>query len=458
MIFLGIGIGLIAGLVVGWLVASRNTLGKMGQLEGELSAARQQGQLQAERIQERERKMEEMNQTLSEGQRQIGSLSQEIADQRGAMEEQKKLLDQAQQKLQDTFKALASDTLKASKEDFLQLAKESLTTLLTQAKGDLGKHKEQIDGLVKPLQEALNVYQKNLQEMEKNHKQDYGSLSKHLEELGKTHQELNTKTTELATALKNPQVGGRWGELTLRRAAELAGMSEFCDFEEQTSSDTESGRLRPDMIVHLPGGRIIAVDSKLSYQSYIEAVNATDQVIRTATLKKYSQAVRQHIQSLSSKSYWEQFRDNSVDLVVLFLPGECFFSAAVVEDKELIEYAMGNRVVLASPTTLISLLRAVAFGWRQEKLAQNAEQIRKLGQEFFDRIGKFVEPLSEVSTHLNRAVKSFNIAVGSLETRLIPSAKKFNELGIGEESKIPDLATVDITARELPSIEGTDGK
>jgi DNA recombination protein RmuC len=246
--------------------------------------------------------------------------------------------------------------------------------------------------------------------------------------------------------------------VTRRRAAELAGMSEFCDFEEQTSSDTENGKLRPDMVVHLPGGRIIAVDSKLSYQSYIEAVNATDQAMRTATLKKYSQAVRQHVQTLSSKSYWEQFNNNSVDLVVLFLPGECFFSAAVLEDKELIEYAMGNRVVLASPTTLISLLRAVAFGWRQEKLAENAEKIRKLGQEFFDRIANFIEPLSDVSVHLNRAVKSFNTAVGSLETRLIPSAKKFNELGVGAEDKIPDLNTVDITARELPSITGTDGK
>jgi DNA recombination protein RmuC len=458
MIFLEIGIGVVVGLVVGWLVASKNNLGKLGQLEGELTAVRQQAQGQSGQIQERGQKIEEMNQSLSEGQRQIGSLTQQIADQQRAMEEQKKLLDQAQQKLQDTFKALASDTLKASKEDFLQLAKESLTTLLTQAKGDMGKHKEQIDGLVKPLQEALTNYQKNLQEMEKNYKQDYGSLSKHLEEMGKTHQALNTKTTELATALKNPQVGGRWGELTLRRSAELAGMSEFCDFEEQTSSTTESGKLRPDMIVHLPGGRLIAVDSKLSYQSYIDAVNATDPAMRMATLKKYSQAVRQHVQGLSSKSYWEQFQSHSVDLVVLFLPGECFFSAAVLEDKELIEYAMSNRVVLASPTTLISLLRAVSFGWRQEKLAENAERIRELGQEFFDRIVNFIDPLTEVSTHLNRAVKSFNAAVGSLETRLIPSAKKFNELGIGEESKIPGLSTVDITARELPSVTGLEGK
>ncbi len=455
---IGVGLlGLAVGLVVGWLGALRNSQSKVGLLQGELLATKEQAAQHAGQIQERQQKIEQLTRDVSDSQRQIGQLTQQIADQRQAIEEQKKLLDQAQQKLQDTFKALASEALKVSKDDFLQLAKESLSTLLTEAKGDMGKQKEQMDALVKPLQDTLTNYQKQLQEIESSRKLAYGSLSKHLEELGKAHQDLRNQTGILATALKNPQVGGRWGELTLRRAAELAGMSEYCDFQEQVSSDGDAGRIRPDMVVHLPGGRLISVDSKLSYQSYIEAVNATDGETRTALLRRYSEAVRQHVKKLSEKSYWEQFRDNSVDLVVLFLPGECFFSAAVLEDKELIEYAMSNRVILASPTTLIALLRAVAFGWRQEKLAQNAEKIRRLGQELFDRIVNFVDPLSDVSMHLGRMVGSFNKAVGSLETRLMPTARKFNELGVGDGEKLPDVGSVDVMPRELPELTARDG-
>lgn len=445
-------VGLAIGLIVGWLFAAKNSLAQRGQLEGELAALKESAALLAAQIQERQAKIEQLGGKAADDQRQIGQLTQQIRDQQDALAEQKRLLDQAQQKFQDAFKALANEALKVSKDDFLQLAKESLNTLMAQAKGDLGKHKEQIDGLVKPLQETLVAYQKQVQEIENSRKLAYGSLSKHLEELGKTHQELRCRTGELATALKNPAVGGRWGELTLRRAAELAGMSEYCDFEEQVSRDGEAGRIRPDMIVRLPGGRLIAVDSKLSYQSYIDAANASDGELKTALLRKYSEAVRQHVRKLSEKSYWEQFQNNSVDLVVLFLPGECFFSAAVLEDKALIEDAMNNRVVLASPTTLIALLRAVAFGWRQEKLTQSAEQIRKLGQELFDRIANFVEPLKDLSTHLTRAVGSYNKAVASLDARLIPAARRFNELGIGDEQKVPELSGVDVIPRELPEI------
>jgi len=451
-------LGLAVGLTVGWLAAMRKNLNQLGRLQGELVAVREQAGQQASQVQERQQKIDQLNHEVADGQRQIGQLTQRIQDQSQAMEEQKKLLDQAQQKLQDTFKALASEALKTSKDDFLQLAKESLNAIMTKAQGDMGKHKEQIDALVKPLQDTLTVYQKQLQEIENSRKLAYGSLSKHLEELGKTHQELRSQTGVLATALKNPQVGGRWGELTLRRAAELAGMSEYCDYQEQVTSDGDVGRIRPDMIVRLPGGRLISVDSKLSYQSYIDAVNATDGDTRTQLLRKYSDAVRQHVKKLSEKSYWDQFKNDSVDLVVLFLPGECFFSAAVLEDKELIEYAMNNRVVLASPTTLIALLRAVAFGWRQEKLAASAEEIRKLGQELFDRIVNFIEPLAGVSKNLNQAVSSFNKAVGSLESRLIPSARKLNALGISGEDKLPDLNTVDTTPRELSSVIQLDGK
>jgi len=303
---------------------------------------------------------------------------------------------------------------------------------------------------LKPMQEMLVRYQKELQEIEKSRSEAYGSLRKHLEELSRTQVELQSRTGELATALRNPKVGGKWGELTLHRTAELAGMSEYCDFFEQVSVESEGGRLRPDMVVKLPGGRAIAVDSKLSYQSYIEAMNASDDATRSVALQRYAQAVRVHVQQLAAKSYWDQFKNQSVEFVVLFLPGESFFAAAVNADPDLIDYAVKNGVMPASPTTLISLLKAVAFGWRQERLAQNAEEIRTLGKDFYDRMATFVQHLAEVGSSLNRTVNSYNKAVGSLESRFIPTAKKFNELGVGEDGKFPEIGAVDRLARELP--------
>jgi DNA recombination protein RmuC len=436
-------VGLLAGLVVGWLIASKSGLSKLGQVQGELSAKTMLNDQLNGQLAERQQKIEELG-------AEVGKLGQQVVDQQKDIEEQKKILDQAQQKLQDTFKALATDALKVSKEDFLQLAKQSIESMLNQAKGDMGKHKEQIDGLMKPLQETLTKYQKELQEIEKSRNDAYGGLRKHLEELSKTQVELQSKTGELATALKNPKVGGKWGELTLHRTAELAGMSEYCDFDEQVSTAGEKGKFRPDMVVNLPGGRAIAVDSKLSYQSYIEAMNATDDATRNEALKRYSQAVRQHVQQLSSKAYWDQLKDQSVEFVVLFLPGESFFSAAVGADPDLIDYAIKNGVMPASPTTLISLLKAVSFGWRQEKLAKNAEEIRKLGKEFYERMATLIQHLSDVGSSLTRTVNSYNKAVGSLETRLVPTARKFNELGVGEEGKFPELGVVDRVPRELP--------
>jgi len=436
--------GLIVGLVIGWLIASKNGLNKLGQLEGELNAAKTQNEKLNCQLADRQLKIDELG-------AQAGKLSQQVLDQQKDIEEQKKILEQAQQKLQDTFKALAADALKVSKEDFLQLAKQSIEAMLNQAKGDMGKHKEQIDSLMKPLQETLTKYQKELQEIEKSRNEAYGGLRKHLEELSKTQVELQSKTGELATALKNPRVSGKWGELTLHRTAELAGMAEYCDFYEQVSTEGDKGKFRPDMVVKLPGGRAIAVDSKLSYQSYIEAMNATDEASRNEALRRYSQAVRAHVQQLSSKSYWDQISEQSVEFVVLFLPGESFFSAAVGTDPDLIDYAIKNGVMPASPTTLISLLKAVAFGWRQEKLAQNAEQIRTLGKEFYDRMSTFISHLADVGSSLNKTVNSYNKAVGSLESRFMPTARKFNELGVGEEGKLPEIDAVDRQAKELAS-------
>ncbi len=448
-IILYIVIGVIIGFIVGWLWTTRKQAGKVGQLEGQLEIMQQREIKLTEDLHQRDEKIAELTER-------VGQLSQETQNQLKNIEEQKQLLKDAQEKFKDAFNALANEALKTSKQDFLQLAKETINSLMNKTKGDLSQHKEQIEAMVKPLSETLSNYQKYLREIEKTRSEAYGNLSKHLEQISQVSQELRSKTGELATALRNPQVGGKWGEMTLRRTAELAGMSEHCDFDEQLSTTSSSGRLRPDMIVNLPGNRKIAVDSKISFQSYIDAVNATNEEARREAMKRYAQAIRQHVQQLSSKSYWEQFEDNSVEFVVLFLPGESFYSAAIAADHSLIEYAINNRVVLSSPTTLIALLKAVAYGWRQEKLTENAEKIRQLGQELFDRMTTLMEHLARVGNSLSNTVQNYNRAVASLETRFMPSARRFNELGVGQPDKIPTIGRVDVQPRELNQLPAKD--
>ncbi len=431
MLWLGVAAGAVIGGILTWLLASRTQASKIGLLEGQLSETRQ--------------RETELNSQLKQAAEKIEFLTQDLGKLTQQTQDQKDLLEKAK----DSFKSLSSEALKSNKDDFLQLAKESLNAILKETRGDLGKHKEQIDSLVKPLHESLVNYQKNLHEMEKIRKEDKGSLGKHLEEITKINRELQSRTGELATALKNPKVGGKWGELTLKRAAELAGMTEYCDFEEQVSKNTETGRLRPDMVVHLPGGRTIAVDAKISYQSYIDAINETDESRRKELLRRYTQAIKSHINQLSSKSYSDYFKDDATELVVLFLPGESFFSAAFLADHELIEYGMERNILLASPTTLIALLRAVAFGWRGEQLAENAKKIRDEGEEFFNRITNFLDHFYKIGNSMGTTIKHYNAAVGSLESRLLPSARKFSEMGIGKSDKIPPITVIDTQPREL---------
>ncbi len=443
IISLYIAIGVLLGFIAGWLWASKGKAVETAQLKSQLEFLKQQEEKLTNDIREKDKKIAELTER-------VGQLTQETQNQLKNIEEQKQLLKEAQDKLKDAFNSLATETLKASKQDFLQLAKETLNSLMNKTKGDLSQHKEQIQAMIKPLSETLKNYQNYLREIEKERSQAYGNLSKHLEQISKINKELQNRTGELATALKNPQVGGKWGELTLRRTAELAGMSEYCDFDEQISADTETGRIRPDMIVNLPGGRKIAVDSKISYQSYIEAVNATDETTRQEAMRKYAKAVKTHVQQLSSKSYWEQFGDDSVEFVVLFLPGESFYSAAVAADKELIEYAINNRVVLSSPTTLIALLKAVAYGWKQEQFTQNTKELYEKGRELFDRLSILAEHLAKIGNSLNSTVQHYNRAVSSFETRFVPSARRFNELGkFGDFEKIDSVNKIDVQARQF---------
>lgn len=366
--------------------------------------------------------------------------------------EQKKLLDEATKRLSDTFTALSKTALDSNNKAFLELARTSLQAIIAEAKGDIGKKQEAIDGLIKPINETLKRYEEQVKQLEQARQKAYGGLEEQLKSLNASQLLLQKETGNLVNALRAPQVRGRWGEITLRKVAELSGMSEHCDFTEQVSVDTEEGRLRPDMIVHLPAGRNIVVDSKVALYAYMDAVAAVDEQVRNDFLKKHAEQVKDHIKKLSGKSYWEQF-ENSPEFVVMFMPGESFFSAALSMDNALIEEAIQKKVILATPTTLVALLKAIAYGWRQEQVEKNAMQICSLGKEMYERMAKFIEYMSRIGSSLEKATEAYNSAVGSIESRVMVTARKFKELGAGTQADMPEIPQIEKTPKNISAPE-----
>ncbi|MBA2123664.1 hypothetical protein B9J78_01805 [bacterium Unc6] len=358
------------------------------------------------------------------------------------IEEQKKLLQKAEEKLTTTFQALSGESLKSNSKAFIELAKETLETVLIRARGELGEKEESVKNIVGSLSDALKRYEQQVDALEKRRASDYGSLENQIKTLVLTNQQLQKETGNLVTALRKPEIRGRWGEVTLKRVVELSGMSEHCDFIEQVSIATEDGRLRPDMVVYLPGGREIVIDSKVSLDAFIDATAVADEGQRQLLIEKHSRQVRNHMKTLTNKKYWEQF-NKTPEFIIMFIPGESFLSAALAVDHTLIEDGMENKVIIATPTTLIALLRAVAFGWRQEQISKHAEEIATLGKEIYDRFEPFLQHVNRTGTCLSEATESFNKMIMSLEHRIMVSVRKFKELGASGDKQLPEVRPVE---------------
>jgi DNA recombination protein RmuC len=402
------------------------------------------------RIAELEARADELRRQLGEKSSELDGVRREITAERSqradsdarldearkSLDEQRRVFDEARVNLKETFEALSHQALRASNSEFLKLAEERL-----------GRRQQEIDASLTPLRSALERYEGGIRGLEQARDQAYGSLKSEIERLARLSEQLQGETGNLVNALRSPQVRGRWGEVTLHRVVELAGMTEHCDYVEQVTVETEGGRLRPDMVVNLPGGRAIVVDAKVPLSAYLEATGATTEEQRQSAMARHARQVRDHMGALAAKAYWEQFT-TTPELVVMFIPGESFVGAAAQADPALIEDGMARRVVVATPTTLVALLRAIAYGWQQDKVATNAEGIRKLGSELYDRLRTLASHFDSVGTALGRAVNAYNAFVGSMETRVLPSARRFRDLGAAGGDDIAPLAPIEQAPRQ----------
>lgn len=438
---IGGGIGLLIGVVLTWLVVRLRTAGLQARssfIDKELTEAKSG--------------LARLSAQLNELVAHRARLESALEVERKVSQEKLELLTTAEERaaedLQNAFKALAADALKSNNSSFLQIAQETLKRFQQEAKGDLEMRQKAVADMVAPVHESLNKVDAQIQQMEIARGEAYGDLKAQVQSLVTTQKELQSETGNLVRALRTPNVRGRWGEIQLRRVVEIAGMLPYCDFAEQETITTEIGRMRPDLVVKLPGGKQVVVDAKTPLQAFLDAFETTNEDQRRVCLANHARQVRDHINTLSGKKYWEQF-EATPEFVVMFLPGETFFSAALEQDTGLIEHGVLNRVIPASPTTLIALLKAINYGWSQEKLARNAQEISALGKELHERLRKLATHITTVGANLDRAVEAYNHAVGSLENRVLVSARKFAELGAAVAEDIPELEPIETSARAL---------
>lgn len=452
-------LGLWIGAALGWVIGVARTKTGVGAILREREA----------RTAAAEARVEEVRQQLTSAKDDFESLREELrqAETAGAaaearvieteknLAEQKAILEDAKTRLSDTFKSLAAEALAGNNAGFLVLAEEKFKALKDEAAVDLESRKKAIETMIQPLGETLVAYQQETKALEDKRLREYSTVGEQLRAVAVGQATLQSETAKLVNALRSPQVRGRWGEIALRKTAELAGMSPHCDFVEQESVTTGEGRFRPDMVVKLPAGREVVVDSKVPLGGFLEALEAKTDEERETALLKHAAQVNQHVVKLASKEYWDQF-GSAPEFVVLFIPNDSFLAAAAEKDPVLVESALSKKVVIATPATFIALLRAIAYGWRQELLTENAQRISALGQELADRMGTLAEHLIRVGGALGKAVDSYNAAVASYESRVFPTARKFQALGAGGKKEIQEMQPIDQKPRAVTTFDIED--
>jgi DNA recombination protein RmuC len=442
-------VGTVLGGAVGGLGAYVYVARRAVALQTAAALAEQRGADLANRLDGEKRSADALRQELAASQQRTATLAAELRAAQQNLVEQKRLLDDAQARLKDAFASVSAEALAKNNEAFLQLAKERFATLSTEAAGTLDERKAQIETLLKPMQELMAQYQLRLGEIEKSRVESYSMLREQLGTLAEVQRTLNTQTTQLVSALRRPTTRGQWGEVTLRRLVELSGMASRCDFFEQVQvSNGEDGKLRPDMVIRLPGSREIIVDCKASLDGFLDAAAAADDDMRKVHLQRHGQQVRARAKELCAKSYWTQFK-NAPEYVVMFLPGESFFSAAVESDQTLYEDCLKSHVIVATPTTLLALLKTVARIWQQEDMTENAEKIRTLGVELYERIAVLAGHMDALGSSIGKTVSTYNQAIASMESRVLVTARKMSELGAKTDKPLPEATPVDTQPREL---------
>ncbi|RFM33942.1 DNA recombination protein RmuC [Chitinophaga silvisoli] len=418
-------------------------------MEAQTGAGNQAVELLKQEVQEKKALAEELNARMQILLQENIRLHSDAEARETRLREQQHFIEQSNLQLRDAFSALSTEALKHNNNSFVTLAKAALETQLTDARGDLEKRQQAIDSMVKPLSESLQRFDENMRQLESNRQQQYGQINQFILGVQQSTEKLQKETHSLVSALKTSHIRGRYGEIALRRVVEFAGMTEHCDFSEQVSVNSEDGQLRPDMIIRLPEGKTIIVDSKVPLSAYMKAFETENEEERKVLLAQHAYAVKDHLKKLSAKAYWSQWKD-SPDYVILYMQIESSFGAALQADPTLIEEGIRSKIVLATPTTLITLLRTVGFVWQQLHVAENIDEIRNAGIELYNRTGMLIKHFASIGGSLTTAVGHYNSAVASLESRFMPQARRLQNLGPAVKTQLAEIKPVETVVRQLP--------
>jgi DNA recombination protein RmuC len=442
-------IGTAFGFLIAWFFARSKFSKEFLEISKEHSSALsrlEQMEALKKTFEERTQEINSLNSTITELKERQAKLETIIEKERTASTEKVELLEDMRNNMVDAYKAISANALRENNQTFLDLAKTTLSKYMEAAKGDFNMRSKEVKNIVVPIKDSLDRYDQHIQAMERSREKAYGGLSQQVHSLMETQQTLQKETGNLVKALRVPHVRGRWGEITLKRVAELAGMQNRCDFFEQQSAYDENGIMRPDMVVYLPGNRQIVVDAKAPLSAYLEALEAETEEEREILIATHSKHIQSHMHKLAQKAYWKQFAPTP-EFVVLFIPGENFFSAALVKNPQLIEKSVNKGVILATPTTLISLLKTVAFAWRQEDVSENAKAISELGRELYIRLNSMAKHINKLGRDIERCTITYNDTIGSFERRVLTSARKFKELGISLPGD-KDIVRIDLAEKK----------